>query len=114
MTVVRVHAYVPGPAVDLTRRLPAPYEESVGPGEYRAVYWYELGGETQTPIYDGDELQSGMAIFGPAIIEFPFTSAVVRPGQSARMDVQGNLVLALVDPSATTSGGDVRQEEIRS
>jgi len=95
LTVLRVQAYVPGPAVNLTRRLPDPYEEAIGPAEYRGVYWYELGGETPTPIYEGDTLQAGMTMIGPAIVEFPFTSAVVRPGQTAAMDAHGNLILQL-------------------
>lgn len=114
MTVMRVHAFAPRPPIDLTRKLPDPYDESVGPREYRSVYWYESEEEIQTPIVDGGDLQAGMTLVGPTIVEFPFTSAVVRPGQSALMDEQGNLVVTLHHEreSALPSSTSRRREAI--
>ncbi|HWP65874.1 MAG TPA: hydantoinase/oxoprolinase family protein [Candidatus Limnocylindria bacterium] len=46
-----------------------------------------------TPIYEGPELAPGHEIAGPAIIEEPFTTIVVYPGQRARVDRFGNYAI---------------------
>jgi N-methylhydantoinase A len=48
-----------------------------------------------TPIYEGPRLVPGQAILGPAIVEEPFTTIVVYPGQRATVDAFGNYVIAL-------------------
>jgi N-methylhydantoinase A len=48
-----------------------------------------------TPIYDGPRLTSGQAILGPAIVEEPFTTIVIYPGQRATVDAHGNYSIAL-------------------
>ncbi len=48
-----------------------------------------------TPIYDGPTLGAGQAILGPAIVEEPFTTIVVYPGQRATVDAAGNYVITL-------------------
>ena len=56
---------------------------------------YFGGRATATPVYDGSRLASGQAIAGPAIVEEPFTTIVVYPGQRATVDPYGNYVLTL-------------------
>jgi N-methylhydantoinase A len=51
-----------------------------------------------TPVYDGPRLVSGQTIAGPAIIEEPFTTLVVYPGQRATVDAFGNYAIALGRP----------------
>jgi N-methylhydantoinase A len=48
-----------------------------------------------TPVYDGPKLTPGQAILGPAIVEEPFTTIVVYPGQRATVDAFGNYTIAL-------------------
>ena len=60
----------------------------------RAVYFRETKGFTQTPIFDRDALAPGQQIAGPAVIEAPDTTMLVRPGQTVRMDEYRNLVLS--------------------
>lgn len=48
-----------------------------------------------TPVYDGPTLGAGQAILGPAIVEEPFTTIVVYPGQRATVDPFGNYVITL-------------------
>ncbi len=48
-----------------------------------------------TPIYDGPRLSPGQAILGPAIVEEPFTTLVVYPGQRATVDAFGNYSIAV-------------------
>jgi N-methylhydantoinase A len=61
----------------------------------RPVWWYELGEARTTPAYDGTTLVRGRAVEGPAIVELPETTVVVRPGQSCSIDDFGNLLIAL-------------------
>jgi N-methylhydantoinase A len=61
----------------------------------RPVYWEELRRVEPTAIYDGEVLQRGNALPGPAIVETPDTSVAVRPGQTLRVDAFGNFELAI-------------------
>jgi N-methylhydantoinase A len=59
----------------------------------RDAYWGD--GYIATPVYDGPQLAPGATVSGPALIEEPFTVAVVPPGATASLDEQGNYVIAL-------------------
>jgi N-methylhydantoinase A len=61
----------------------------------RPVYWQELGGYEDTPVFDYDTLPGGVEVDGPCVIEMPTTSVVVRPGQTATLDALGNVALQL-------------------
>ena len=61
----------------------------------RAVYWSELGDFEPTPIFWGERLQAGNVVAGPAIIQVPDTTIVVRPFQSGRLDPYGNVLIDL-------------------
>jgi N-methylhydantoinase A len=43
-----------------------------------------------TRVFDGPRLRTGHRVRGPAIIEEPFTTIVLHPGQSATLDRTGN------------------------
>ena len=45
------------------------------------------------PIYDRDRLPAGGAFDGPAVVEGPESTVVLRPGQSAEVDPDGTLVV---------------------
>lgn len=90
-----VHASAQIASVDLR---PTEELESGAPPilSQRAVIWYELGlDRVDTTVYDGDKFRPGMAVAGPAIVEFDVTTLVVRPGQTARVDAMGNVTVAL-------------------
>ncbi len=59
----------------------------------RPVYFEEIGGLTECPIYDRYALQSGHKIQGPAIVEEVDSTTVVHPGYGANVDMYGNLFL---------------------
>ncbi len=61
----------------------------------REVYWREYNGHRSTAIYDGTRLQPHTIIEGPAIVEMPVTTIVVRPYTVGRMDAYGNFVIEL-------------------
>jgi N-methylhydantoinase A len=52
---------------------------------------YELEDVHSADVYDGTKLEPGMTFAGPAIVETPGTTVVMRPGDEARMDEYGNL-----------------------
>lgn len=59
----------------------------------RPVYW-EGQGFVDTPTYSGAILAPDSAVVGPAIIEADFSTIVVYPGQTGRVDEFGNLILS--------------------
>jgi N-methylhydantoinase A len=96
LVAVRLHAsaavqkpVLPAQAVSETR---PPAAASVKP---RAIFWPELDRVVNTPIYRAAELRAGNVIEGPAVIEPTVTTIVVRPGQRARLDVYGNIIIDL-------------------
>jgi N-methylhydantoinase A len=76
-------------------------KEAVRPGTppptrgNRQVYFRETNGFTSTPIFDRDALVPGQEIAGPAVIEAPDTTMLVRPKQRVRMDEYRNLTLSV-------------------
>jgi N-methylhydantoinase A len=54
------------------------------------LYWREAKKELETDIY-GSQLKSGMTFEGPAVIRFETTTALIHPGQQARIDGYGNV-----------------------
>lgn len=62
----------------------------------RRAYFADLGGWTDTPVYERSRLQADHQIEGPAIIEQEDSTIVVAAGQRARPDVYGNLIVSLI------------------
>ena len=61
----------------------------------RDVYWRELQRFTPTHVYTGMSLAAGSRIDGPAIIEMPETTIVLRPHSVGQLDSYGNFVIEL-------------------
>ncbi len=53
------------------------------------------GRYVSVPIYDGPLLGPGQTVLGPAIVEEPFTTIVVYPGQRASIDAFGNYAITV-------------------
>jgi N-methylhydantoinase A len=58
-----------------------------------------------TPVYGGPKLRPGQVIRGPAIIEEPFTTIVIYPGQRTAIDAFGNYVTTLARADGRTAAG---------
>jgi len=84
---VRVTATVPVTRPDLAGTQRATSESRTTRRAHFDGTWYEV--DVLTP----DNLGAGLLIEGPAIVEFPEATCVVRPGWSARVDDVGALVL---------------------
>ena len=52
-------------------------------------------GVHEADIYDGELLEPGASLEGPAIVETKGTTTVIHPGNSAQVDDFGNLVITL-------------------
>ena len=70
--------------------------QKAAPQGWREVYWREFGRRQRTPIFAGEDVPSQMAIEGPAIVELPVTTIVVRPGSALQADAYGNFILTLL------------------
>lgn len=65
------------------------------PKESRPVYFDESGDYVDTAVYDRDALSAGDEFNGPAIVEQTDSTTVIHPGQRARIDELGNLLIAV-------------------
>jgi N-methylhydantoinase A len=61
----------------------------------RRVYFGDIQDFRETDIYDGDALQYGMTVSGPAVIEQKNTTIVVFPGQTLEVNKFNDFVIAL-------------------
>ena len=77
------------------------------PIETRSV-WQGPFGWCDTPVFDGDLLQRGHSIAGPALVEELTTTVVARPGDRLWVDANGDLFidLAHLDDASETAPGD--------
>jgi hypothetical protein len=46
-------------------------------------------------VYDGEALRPGPAVIGPAVVQYRFTTLVLRPGDVARVLPNGDAVVDL-------------------
>ncbi len=75
-------------------RYPKTFTKPV-PVSERAVYFAEAGGFLPTPIYSRGDLQPGMEINGPAVIEQLDSTTLLPPGANARVDDFRHLVITV-------------------
>jgi len=57
-------------------------------------------GAHDTPVFDGETLRPGPPIEGPAIVQYPFTTLVLRPGDVASVLPSGDVLVTLPAPGA--------------
>ena len=65
----------------------------------RDIWWPEANALVPTPVYDGEQLEPGNALAGPAIVETRDTTVVVHPQMRLEVDALGNFCLDF--PAAT-------------
>ncbi|GBC81788.1 Acetophenone carboxylase gamma subunit [bacterium HR10] len=100
LRVVALGRIARGPLKKLTVERGSPYGVPERRGRWapvgqRPVYWRELGRRVQTPIFSGEGIFPGASLEGPAIVELPVTTIVVRPGDRLTTDAYGNFILTL-------------------
>lgn len=67
-------------------------EQPVKEGEHK-VYFAEIGGYVDTPIYFREKLSPGAKLDGPAVVVQIDTTIIVHPGQTAVVDTYANLLI---------------------
>jgi N-methylhydantoinase A len=78
------------PPVDRPRRAAAATDHAAAPG--RRSVWLS-GGWQEVQVLPGRALGAGDAVTGPAVVEFPEATCLLRPGWQGRVDKVGALVL---------------------
>lgn len=61
----------------------------------RDVYFEEEGGFVPTPIYDGDAMEVGNLVYGPAVVEQRTTTIVVPPRARLEVNSYGDYMMEL-------------------
>src|SRR5581483_8438933 len=94
-------------AVGLIPKPPAkPFEKTAAPArphEIRRVY-FTVGDAGDVPVFRRRDLQPGMQIAGPAIIEEKTSTTVLYPDQNAEMDAYLNIEIEVATkPSQSTA-----------
>ena len=65
--------------------------------------WVYLDGWREVPVYAVDELTPGLDLPGPALLESNFTTILVEPGDSARVNQFGGIELKVAQLSSGSS-----------
>ena len=97
ITTCRLTASGPRPQVNLQETSAAQDNESASAAlkGTRPVFYRELGGFTETPIYDRYLLRAGATLSGPAIVEERDSTAVIGPDATVHVDAYANLIVTL-------------------
>jgi N-methylhydantoinase A/oxoprolinase/acetone carboxylase beta subunit len=82
-------ATIPSHKVELeARELHGPDPDTARKGS-RPAYWPTQKAWIETPVYDEDRLLPGNQIMGPAILESEYTTVVIPPNMTYRVDAYG-------------------------
>jgi N-methylhydantoinase A len=93
MMAIHITASVPLARPSLIKRsLGSPKTDSALKGR-RDVYWSEKKSYQLTPIYDGDKLEPGNVIAGPAVAELATTTILVPHESELKIDEYGFFVM---------------------
>jgi N-methylhydantoinase A/oxoprolinase/acetone carboxylase beta subunit len=84
----------PSPALALSRPVPGG-QAGGGRKAHRDVFFPEANGYVACPVYDRAALVAGASIGGPAVVEDPESTAVILPGDDARVDGYGNVIVSV-------------------
>ena len=86
---LRATAATPRPKLSAARGQTAKIDPAASRGK-RKIYWADLKKSLPTPIWDGALLRPGNRIKGPTVVETTYTTVVVHPGRTLRVDAYGN------------------------
>ena len=83
------------PSVPLKREQTNGHPTSAAVKETRSVYFPENGDYVDTRVFDGEKLQAGMVLEGPAIAELPTTTLVIFPGHTLAVNEFGDFTIEI-------------------
>ena len=90
---VKLHAVGKRAPFEINEKPSHPEDASAPLKRKRQVYFKDDGGFTETPCYDGDLLQPGNVVTGPAFIEETKTTVVISRGYRINVDAYGNYMM---------------------
>ncbi|HVW48490.1 MAG TPA: hydantoinase/oxoprolinase family protein [Solirubrobacterales bacterium] len=96
MTALRLHVE-PAESFAATAGSEATGAATATPAGEREVFWPELGEPAATPVYAGNALPGGTRLTGPALLDFPDTTVVLRPAVDLVVEPGGNLTMEMED-----------------
>jgi len=92
--IMRQRVYAAGKVarLEIARNGDEPDTPPATPAGTRDIWWASFGDSKPTPVYQAEHLSVGMdPIAGPAIVDLPDTTVVVRPDDVLEVDRYGNL-----------------------
>ena len=92
VVLVNARVAVVGELPELPQEPSLPVRPSAAPQGHRRIY---LGQWRDVPLYAHDRLAPGQTISGPAVIESPTTTILLRPADTARTTTHGWLDIAV-------------------
>ena len=95
ITTCRLTASGPRPHILLQEAADRGADPTIALKAPRPVYFADLGGFVETPVYDRYLLGAGMTFLGPAIVEEKDSTAVIGPNATVLVDKYANLVVTL-------------------
>jgi N-methylhydantoinase A len=90
---VTVRLTVTAPAAEIGTVTLPPAAGPAEPAAVRKVYFTEAGSAVDCPLYERASFGVGTSLLGPAIVQQLDSTTVVLPGQRARVDTAGNLLI---------------------
>jgi N-methylhydantoinase A len=75
----------------------------------RRDLWVDGDWHRQAAVYDWADLSVGPTLTGPAAIQSPFTTVILRPGDEATLSVEGDLVIDVAPLLADVVTGSGRE-----
>ena len=67
---------------------------------FRAAYFGQVGGLTETEVHIAEDLDAGASVSGPAIVAAETTTIVVNPGDTAQVIEGGSLLIDVANGNA--------------
>lgn len=93
LTSLEVHGHGPMSDVSIESVELGNDSDAIPSEREREVLW--PGGARNTPVFDASRLKPGWEVAGPAILEFPDTTVLVGPGDSAVIHGTGSVLLTV-------------------
>jgi N-methylhydantoinase A len=78
---------------DVDVRMTESVARSVATAITRKAWFPEAGGLVDTRVFDRAALSKGGSFLGPAIIDDPYCTIVVPPGDSVQMNAEGHIII---------------------
>lgn len=90
---LRLAARAAPPAAPVLRQAPGGPDPGAALVGRRRVDFAEAGGDLEAAVYDRSRLAAGNRLAGPAVVEQFDSTTLIHPGQEARVDELGSLII---------------------